>query len=188
MKLLFGLGNPGDKFTNTRHNVGFMVLDSFAAAHGVPFIDKSKFNASVAELSVDGEKVVLVKPSTFYNESGRSYRALLDFYKIEPDSTLIIHDELALPFGTIRVRHGGSDAGNNGIKSINQYGGEVSVRVRIGTGNERRAVMDDVDFVLARFSQDETATLETSILPQVSDVLQAFITGTHQPTSLTIES
>jgi PTH1 family peptidyl-tRNA hydrolase len=185
MKLLFGLGNPGDKFVGTRHNVGFMALDSFAYARGVTFSDKPKFSAFVAELSVEGEKVLLVKPSTFYNESGSSYRKILDFYKVEPQDTLIVHDELALPFGTIRVRLGGSDAGNNGIKSINQHGGEASVRVRVGTGNDKRALIGDFDFVLGKFSKEESDGLTASVLPHVNDILVAFITDTHQPTSIT---
>lgn len=184
MKLVFGLGNPGKDYENTRHNVGFMALDALATETGGSFSDKSKFAAQVAEVTIEGEKVLLAKPQTFYNEAGRSYRSLLDFYKLDAADTLIIHDELALPFGTVRVRDGGSDAGNNGIKSINLHGGEASARIRIGTGNEQRAVMGDVDFVLSSFSKQEHQTLDESVMSQVTQLVTAFATGNHAPTSI----
>lgn len=177
MKLVFGLGNPGTKFEGTRHNVGFLMLDSFVKEQGGTFSDKPKFFADIAELSTSGEKVLLVKPQTFYNEVGRAYRAICDFYKVEPSDTLIVHDELALPFGTVRIREGGSDAGNNGIKSVNQYGGEGSMRLRVGVSNDARALIGDVDFVLGRLSQDETKLLHESVVPRIHGLIEDFIKG-----------
>jgi PTH1 family peptidyl-tRNA hydrolase len=177
MKLVFGLGNPGTKFDGTRHNIGFFVLDSFVKEQGGSFSDKPKFFAQIAEGELGGEKVIFAKPETFYNESGRSYRALLDFYKVSPEDTLIVHDELALPFGTVRVREGGSDAGNNGIKSINAYGGEASKRVRVGVSNDSRSLIGDVDFVLGRLSQDETKALIYTIYPKIHGLIEDFTQG-----------
>ena len=167
MKLILGLGNPETRYDGTRHNVGFRMLDVFARANNTSFSNKPKFKADIAEFIVEGEKVLLVKPTTYYNESGQSYRALLDFYKIDPDDTLIVHDELALPFGTVRMRRGGSDAGNNGVKSINVHGGETSARIRIGVANQLRSATGDVDFVLGKFSKSEHDAI-TSISQEVT--------------------
>lgn len=186
MKIVLGLGNPGDKFAGTRHNTGFLTLDAFANEQGTEFKDTPKFFAQVAETSLDGEKILLVKPQTFYNDSGRSYRAIVDFYKVDPHDTLIIHDELALPFGTIRSRLGGSDAGNNGIKSVNQHGGEASARLRVGIANEQRVVMGDVDFVLGRFSKDEHESLESVLLPKLLECIHEFARDNHLHTSFTL--
>lgn len=186
MKLIFGLGNPGEEYSGTRHNTGFLTLDAYAVAKPVAFSSKPKFFADVAEVAIEGEKVLLVKPHTFYNESGRAYRAVCDFYKVAPAETLIIHDELALPFGTVRVREGGSDAGNNGIKSINQYGGQGSMRLRVGVSNDMRATFGDVDFVLGRFSQTEIDQLNDTIVPSLHRMIDDFIHGnlavsSHRP-------
>ena len=187
MKLIFALGNPGLEYAQTRHNVGFMVLSAFASQQsGVQFVEKAKFKAYLAELSIDGEKVLLAKPTTFYNLAGESMRAICDFHKIAAKDVLVVHDELALPFGTIRVREGGSDAGNNGIKSINQHGGSETTRLRIGISSEQRVVMGDTDFVLSRFNFKETQLLTKEILPRAFDIVRDFIAENHQITSQTI--
>lgn len=183
MKLVFGQGNPGNEFANTRHNVGFLVLDALADQLDIPFKDTAKFFGQVAEFTKDGEKVILVKPTTFYNETGRSFTAIKQFYKLDNTDILVIHDELALPFGTLRSRIGGTDAGNNGIKSINGGGGDHTKRLRIGVGNELRARMGDTDFVLGRFSQDEQTILKDTILPKALEVIDDFISDNHQVTS-----
>ena len=104
MKVVLGLGNPGERYANTRHNVGWRYVLAYAAREGIMFGEKAKFQAEIAELThASGEKVLLVKPLTFYNEAGQAARAILDFYKCEPTDFLVIHDELALPLGTIRV-------------------------------------------------------------------------------------
>src|SRR5438445_447838 len=137
MKLIFAQGNPGSQYATTRHNVGFLILDQLAAKAGKEFIKKPKFHADVAELTIAGEKVLLVKPTTFYNETGQSARSLVDFYKLDTMSdVLVVHDDLALPLGTIRTREKGSDAGNNGIKSLNAHLGHDYHRIRIGIYNE----------------------------------------------------
>ncbi len=160
MKLIIGLGNPGERYAGTRHNVGFLMLDAFADARGVMFKAKTKFNADIAEISEAGDKVLLVKSRSYYNDTGITVRTLSDFYDIATEDILVIHDELMLPFGTIRTRRGGSSAGNNGIKSISQHIGESTARLRVGVYTELREQMDATDYVLGKFNQDERTQLE----------------------------
>lgn len=177
MKLLFAQGNPGSDYDRTRHNIGFIVLDEYADQHRVLFQPKDKFKAMIAELTMDGEKVLLAKPVTYYNETGQSARSLIDFYKLDPSSdVLVIHDELALPFGTIRTREKGSDAGNNGIKSLNAHLGQEYNRIRFGVGSEHRALTGDVDFVLGRFSSSEQAKLP-ELIEKTHRIIDGFIQG-----------
>ena len=182
MKLIVGLGNPEEKFKNTRHNVGFRILDEYAREKGVDFQPKEKFRAHVAELSVDGEKILLAKPTTYYNLTGESARAIADFYKIAPSDILVVHDELALPFGTIRTRTGGSDAGNNGIKSMNQHLGQDTARIRIGVYNELRDRIDDADFVLSNFTRTEDDAL-TALAGKIIGIIDDFTAGHFQTTT-----
>ena len=188
MKLIFAQGNPGTEYATTRHNVGFMTLDAFASTQDAVFKAKPKFFADIAELSLKGEKVLLIKPSTFYNETGKSARAIIDFYKLDPATdVLVVHDDLALPFGTLRTREKGSDAGNNGIKSLNTHLGPDYTRLRIGIYNELRDKIPDVDFVLSRFSANEIKKLQEAIIPKAFELIEAFITDSHQSTSHTLE-
>lgn len=187
MKLIFVQGNPGPDYATTRHNVGFMMLDAFASSQDTSFKAKPKFFADIAELSVKGEKVILVKPTTFYNETGKSARAIVDFYKLDPTTdVLVVHDDLALPFGTLRTREKGSDAGNNGIKSLNAHLGPNYARLRVGIYNELRDKIPDADFVLSRFSTDEIKKLQETIIPKAIELVEAFVTDSHQNTSHTI--
>ena len=183
MKIIFGQGNPGKEYENTRHNVGFLALDRFAEDHGASFQAKPKFFADIAELNLGSEKVLLVKPTTFYNETGKSARTIADFYKVETSDILVIHDELALPFGTLRTREKGSHAGNNGIKSLNAHLGEQYARIRVGTWNEIADKAGSFDFVLSKFSSEEAATLQKDIFPKISDIIIDFIEGNHTNTS-----
>lgn len=178
MKLILAQGNPESRFDGTRHNAGFFMIDRYARAHGAAWSEKSKFFAFVAEVTIDGEKVLLVKPQTYYNETGRSARALADFYKIDPDDILVLHDELALPFGTLRTRSSGSDAGNNGIKSLNAALGQQYKRLRIGIYNDLRDRMDDSDFVTGKFSHDEVNTLE-NLYSEVEKLIDRFVRNSH---------
>lgn len=183
MKLIVGLGNPETKYNGTRHNVGFFVLDTFVKEHGAEWQHKDRFKASIAELP--DKSALLVKPTTYYNFVGESVRLLADFYKIPPEDVLIIHDELALPFGTIRTREQGSDAGNNGIKSMNAHLGHTTKRLRIGTHNELADFMDAADFVLAKFTPDERSDLTENLLPVIVRLVGAFLTGSFEPTRIT---
>lgn len=188
MKLIFAQGNPGIQYALTRHNVGFIVVDAIADALGGSWKVDSKMGAELCKVTIDGETVLLVKPLSFYNETGLVARKLVDFYKLTPASdVLVIHDELALPFGTIRVREQGSDAGNNGIKSLNSHLGAAYWRVRIGVWNELRERINDADFVLGRFSADEQKQLHAIIQNTVFDLIKEFIHDTPLATSVSHE-
>jgi peptidyl-tRNA hydrolase, PTH1 family len=182
MKLIIGLGNPEERYKNTRHNIGFRVVSEYSAGKRVGFQQKDKFKAFIAELSVDGEKIILAKPTTYYNNVGESARLISDFYKIEPADILVIHDELALPFGTIRTRIGGSDAGNNGIKSIAQHIGPDTARIRFGVYNDLRDRIDDADFVLSNFTKAEDDAF-TELYKKAAAAIDAFISGTFEATT-----
>jgi len=184
MKIIFAQGNPDTKYASTRHNVGFIIIDAFATSVGATWSDKSKFKAQIAELSVNGEKVILAKPTTYYNDTGISARKLVDFYSADPSrDLLVIHDDLALPFGTIRTRAQGSDAGNNGIKSLNAHLGPDYHRIRIGIWNDLRDRVDDADFVLSRFSKSESDKLTSDITPHAVKLIEHFVNDSFETTS-----
>jgi PTH1 family peptidyl-tRNA hydrolase len=186
MKIIAAQGNPGKEYTYTRHNVGFLALDHFASLYSCSFIKKPKFHAEIGEVTTQNERVLLVKPSTFYNETGKTARLLIDFYKLNPVSDfLVIHDDLALPFGTIRTRSKGSDAGNNGIKSLNAHLGQNYARVRIGIYSEHRDRVNDTDFILGPFSDREKKALP-EIFKQTEYFMNEFISGNFKPTKVTI--
>ncbi len=188
MKLIIAQGNPGAQYAQTRHNVGFLVLDAFAVAHDASWKLDTKIRAELASTTINGEKMLLVKPHSFYNDTGMVVRSLVDFYKLTPArDVLVVHDELALPFGTIRVREKGSDAGNNGIKSINTHLGGDYWRIRVGVWNEQRNLLDDANFVLSRFSSDEQAILPKLIEASVFPLMETFIAEAPFATSVTHE-
>lgn len=175
MKLVVGLGNMGSQYDGTRHNVGFAMCDTIITDQGYAFKNIPKHHCQLAEVAVGDTKVLFIKPTMFYNESGQAVRSLLDFYKLSPRDVLVIHDELALPFGTIRSRIGGSHAGNNGIKSVICHIGADFARIRIGILNEQRGVMDDANFVLSRFNTLERSQFDAIASEVKTDVIR-FIT------------
>lgn len=160
MKLIIGLGNPDPQYDSTRHNVGFWCLDRFATDHDLSWKRSDRFRAYLGELALDGQKVIVAKPMTYYNLVGESARSIIDFYKIAPEDVLIIHDDLALPLGTIRTRLGGSDGGNNGLKSLHAHLGPDTYRIRIGVWADHHDQTDKVSVVLGKFSREEQALLE----------------------------
>lgn len=185
MKVVFAQGNPGAQYATTRHNVGFMALDSFATKNDVSFNQKPKFQAEVAEFSYNNEKILLVKPSTFYNETGVAARQLIDFYKLNPATDfLVIHDELALPFGVVRTRPSGSDAGNNGIKSLNAHLGQNYARIRIGIYNSLSSVADSANFVLGHFTEEERLALP-QLFTHVDHFIHSFLSNNFEVTKIT---
>lgn len=183
MKLLFAQGNPGSEYARTRHNIGWQCLDALAHAYGAQFSPKPKLHAATASATIAGQPVLLAKPTTFYNDTGRAAQAILRFYKLPPQALLVLHDELALEFGIIRVRHSGSDAGNNGIKSLNAHLGQGYARLRIGIHNPLRRRMGDAAFVLKPFSQAEQEALGTTIIPATTALVEQFAAGTLADTS-----
>ena len=157
MILFVGLGNPGAKYAGHRHNVGFMALDRIAGAHGFgPW--RGKFQGAVAEGRLGGEKVTLLKPETFMNNSGQSVGAAMRFFKLDPTDIVVFHDEIDLAPGKIRVKNGGGHAGHNGLRSLHAHLGEGYQRVRIGVGHpgHKDAVPT---YVLRDFSKADQAWL-----------------------------
>jgi len=158
--LIVGLGNPGRQYEDTRHNVGFMVLDRLAAASGVAFQSSPKWQCHLAKLP-DGA-TLLLKPQTFMNLSGRAIRQVLAFHKWLPENMLVIYDDAALPLGTLRFREKGSAGGHNGIKSILEHlGTDLFPRLKIGIGSSQPGNM--VGHVLGKFSPDERPLLENTL-------------------------
>ena len=158
MKLFVGLGNPGAQYALNRHNVGFMALDSIAATHDFPTWRK-RFQGWCCEGKLGGEKVVLLKPGTFMNESGQSAQEAVRFYKLELDDVIVFHDELDLAPGKVRLKIGGGVAGHNGLKSMSSHLGNDYVRVRLGIGHPGRKDQV-VHYVLQNFPKADHAWLE----------------------------
>ena len=184
MKVILALGNPGEKYAYTRHNAGFLIIDQLAAGQSAQFSNKPKFFSDIAELNMSGEKILLVKPTTYYNDVGISARAILDFYKLTLDDLLIIHDDTALDFGKIRVRRGGESAGNNGLKSLHRHVGSEFWHIRIGTDNLLRRQIGDVDFVLSKFNADERTILRDWTSPEAIKLIGTFLDDTIEPISV----
>ncbi|MBM7641874.1 aminoacyl-tRNA hydrolase [Streptococcus loxodontisalivarius] len=159
VKLIVGLGNPGSKYHETRHNVGFMALDLLAKDLGVTFSENKTFKAEVASSFLDGEKVYLVKPTTFMNLSGVAVRALLAYYNIPVEDLIVIYDDLDMEVGKIRFRQKGSAGGHNGIKSIiAEIGTQEFDRIKIGIGRPKQG-MTVVNHVLGKFETDDYITI-----------------------------
>ena len=154
MKLFVGLGNPGRKYKNTRHNVGFMVIDELAKKWGVSMSKEKKFKGEVGSTHVNGEKVILLKPTTYMNLSGESVQAVMDFYDLFNEDIIVIYDDIAMEVGKVRGREVGSSGGHNGIKSmILHLAGEDFKRFKIGVGNP--AYGRTTDHVLGKITVDE---------------------------------
>ena len=159
MKLIIGLGNPGEEYALTRHNLGFMVLDALAHSWGVHFASQSKSSSELLVTMYNAETVVLAKPQTFMNLSGNSVQKLKQFYKLENSDIWVVSDDLDLDFGTVRTRVGGSSGGHNGLKSIIENIGEDFVRIRVGIKNELLEKQPADKFVLERFNSEESEKL-----------------------------
>ena len=153
--LVAGLGNPGREYAANRHNVGFMVVEELARRHDGSW--RTKFNARVAEVRIDGHRVALLEPQTYMNESGRSVKAAAAFFKLEPDAVLIVHDDTDLEAGRLQARLGGGLAGHNGLRSISQQlGTQEFLRLRVGVGRPERGDRRPLaDYVLADFDAHE---------------------------------
>ncbi len=170
MILLVGLGNPGRRYEETRHNVGFMVVERVVArAAG---LWREKFRGRFAQVELGRERVVALEPHTFMNESGGSVRPAATFFKVPPADVLVVHDELDLPFGQIRLKQGGGDAGHKGLKSVTSHLGTPEyMRLRIGIGRPPAGFRGDVaDFVLQAFASAERADLD-DVVDGAADVV-----------------
>ena len=161
--LLVCLGNPGDKYENTRHNVGFMVADEVAERQNKP-IQRLKFKALTNIFTISGEKVLVMKPITYMNLSGEAVRLAADFYKVPPERILVVSDDTALPVGRLRIRLKGSAGGHNGLKSIIQHlGTDQFPRLRVGVGEKPHPDYDLADWVLGKFQGEDKKAIDTAI-------------------------
>lgn len=159
MKLIVGLGNPGNEYKNTRHNVGFDIIDKIAEKENFPAF-KEKFKGLITEKTIDGEKVILLKPQTYMNLSGDSIIQVIKFYKIDSENDmLIIYDDMDLPLGKLRVKANGSAGGHNGIKSIISHVGQNFLRAKCGIG-KAMSKQENISFVLGRFTKEENEIVE----------------------------
>ena len=167
--IIAGLGNPGDKYKDTRHNAGFVAIDYIAEKCGVK-IDRAKFHALVAECRIGNERVLLVKPQTYMNNSGIAVAEAAAFYKIVPERVLVLHDEISFDAGMFRIRRKGSAGGHNGLKSIiASLGSEDFPRIKIGVGKKPNPEYDLADWVLGKMSKAE----KDRISGKLEDIRQA---------------
>lgn len=159
--LIVGLGNVGEEYENTRHNVGFMAIDEFAKANDFdPWMNKKDLKCLLTQKTLGETRVILIKPTTFMNNSGEAVQAVMSFYKIALGDVVAVYDDLDVAFGQIRCRVGGGAAGHNGVKSLVQHIGGEFGRVRIGIGPKLHESQDSADFVLANFSKEQTDKLQ----------------------------
>ncbi len=184
MKLVVGLGNPGEKYENTRHNIGFTIVSNFKFQVS-SFSDwkiNKKFNAEISEGKIGGEKIILLKPQTFMNNSGQAVVAAAHFYKIKPTDILIIHDDIDLPLGKMRVKKDGSSGGHRGVESIiTALGTNNFPRLKVGVGpKERPKNFDAANFVLKKFGKSEEKTLNLIIKKATEAVVTILSDGVQE--------
>ena len=157
--LIVGLGNPGDRYRANRHNIGFLVADELSRRAGADY--RSKFHGNHTKIRMADEDAHLLQPSTYMNRSGTSVRAAATFFKVGVERTVVVHDELDIPHGEVRVKVGGGHGGHNGLRSIFEHIGRDFIRIRCGIG--RPPYGDVSDYVLSDFNADERATLPTFV-------------------------
>ncbi|GGL64135.1 aminoacyl-tRNA hydrolase [Sporolactobacillus putidus] len=163
MKIIVGLGNPGSEYAHTRHNIGFEVIDGLAERYHIA-LSRNKFKALYGKGVIDGEEVLLVKPLTFMNASGEAVGPLIRYYKLSADDLLVIHDDLDLPVGKIRLRQKGSAGGHNGLKSVIQHLNTQDFdRVKVGIGHPQGSHQAVIHYVLNGFSGEEAVLIGTAI-------------------------
>ncbi len=176
MILVVGLGNPGNQYENTRHNVGFLTVDILAKKLNIS-VKKLKFKSLYGETRLNTEKLILIKPQTFMNNSGASVREWVNFYKVPPENLIVIQDDIDIPFATLRLRQKGSAGTHNGMKSIiYQIQKDNFPRVKIGVG-QKNGQMDLADFVLSGFVKEEQKAIEEAILLAADAVLDIVKNG-----------
>jgi PTH1 family peptidyl-tRNA hydrolase len=179
--LIIGLGNPEEKYSSTRHNIGFAALDYFAEKNDFPaWMSKKDLKCLLCMHTLGDSRVILCKPTTYMNNSGEAAQAVQHFYRVYNQQTLAVYDELAIKFGQLRTRVGGSDAGHNGVKSLIQHIGDDYNRLRIGVGNEISEQADAADFVLGKFTKQEQESLPL-ILREANSLMNEYIFGGQLP-------
>jgi len=171
--LLIGLGNPGRAYENTRHNIGFHVLELVAKKNNWSFKDVSSLQGKIAQGVIEGKKVILLLPMTYMNSSGESARLVMDYFKIHPNNILVVADDISIPFNTLRVKPSGSSGGHNGLKSIEaHFGTQIYPRMKIGVGGKTHGTL--ADHVLSRFTEEETNSLP-QILERAANATEVWI-------------
>jgi len=180
--LLVGLGNPGEEYINTRHNIGFAAIDEFVAKTDemASWSLKKDMKCYLSAGQLGHSRVIAIKPTTFMNLSGQAVQAVMTFYKIPLDNVVLIYDELDITFGHIRTRIGGSSAGHNGVKSVTSLTGESTGRIRVGVGPKTPPQMDTADFVLQKFSAAQLKDIP-ALTREVSAILTEYIYGGQLP-------
>ena len=177
MYVIVGLGNPGREYADTKHNVGFMVIDKLADQYNID-VTKFKHKAFVGDGIISGKKVMLVKPQTYMNLSGDSVGEMAQFYKIPPENIIVINDDISLDVGRIRVRPKGSAGGHNGLKSIiYRLNSDTFPRVKMGVGAPKHEDYDLADFVLGRFTKEEIPVMEDAIVKAEKAVAEIIKNG-----------
>lgn len=177
MKCIVGLGNPGKKYESTRHNIGFTVIDELAKRHHTD-LSQVKHKAMYTIETIDGEKVMLIKPQTFMNLSGEAVRPLMEYYKIAVEDVVVVYDDLDIPVGKLRLREKGGHGGHNGIRSLIQHlGTKEFKRVRIGVGRPTNA-QAVVDYVLKPFAKEETTEINI-IRMEAADACEMWLKGSY---------
>jgi PTH1 family peptidyl-tRNA hydrolase len=173
--LLAGLGNPGAEYAHTRHNAGFMAIELLGRKFNALWKAEPKFQSRVARVEANGAKALLCQPQTFMNSSGEAVAGLAGYYKILPERLLVLVDDADLPFGSVRLRPGGSSGGHHGLESIEKHLGSPDfARLRIGIGRTERQAREITGHVLGRFSGDEQAVLE-KVLERVASQVECFL-------------
>ena len=172
--IVVGLGNPGAKYDNTRHNAGFRALEGYCARSGQK-IDRMKFKALAGEGMLGGKRVLFLKPQTFMNLSGEAVGEAARFYKLPPERVLVITDDVSLPVGKLRIRKGGSAGGHNGLKSIIQHlGTDQFPRIKVGVGQKPHPDYDMADWVLSKFAGEDLKTI-TEAIRKAADAVECLI-------------
>jgi len=167
LKILFGLGNPEQRYLESRHNVGFMFIDYLADKYGYPGF-KSKFNGEIAVSDLFGNKILLVKPQTYMNRSGYCVSEVVRYYKVTLEDWIVVYDDLDIEFGKTRIRETGGAGGHNGVRSIiEQVGEKEFLRVKVGIGRSSNKHMSEADWVLSSFVKEELSNLREQVFPEV---------------------
>ncbi len=175
--LVVGLGNPGLQYENTRHNAGFMALDSMSEDLGFQF-NKNKYEALLGECRIGNNRILVIKPQTFMNNSGKAVQKIASFYKIPTDKIIVIHDDISFDIGVIRTRRKGSDGGQKGLRDIIELlGTEEIIRIKIGVGKKPSGQTDAVNWVLGKIPKEETENFEKALERAIKAVKEIILRG-----------
>ena len=181
VRLVVGLGNIGKEYENTRHNIGFLCIDSFATREEFnPWVEKKDLKSILCAKLIDGQKVILCKPTTMMNLSGEAVQAVQRFYKISDRNTCVVYDEIDIDFGSVRTGTAGQSAGHNGIKSLILHTENAFWRIRVGIGPKAHAQMDSADHVLQSFSADQNKLLP-QLKKEVQNIVGEWLSGSAKP-------